>query len=158
MRRAKGLSFTTANSITCHLTEKEKKFCEIYSRFGVSGIEAVIQAGYKVSTKNTAYNIASENLRKPKIMAYINTLYKEYKFTDEDVMREHLYLIKQHHDMSSKARGIDMYYKKKGLYSPEKQENQVVVVTSYANMPADMLQENIDRLKSKAKRGNTMAL
>lgn len=122
MTKPKDFVFTTANNITFKLTEKEKKFCEIYSQFGVSGAEAVQQAGYGVTTRNTAYNIASENLTKPKILAYINTLYKEYKFTDEEVMREHRYLIKQHHDLSSKARAIDMYYKKNGAYSPEKQD------------------------------------
>lgn len=131
MQKHKVFTFTE-NKITFQLTEKEKKFCEIYCLYGVKGVDAVTQAGYRVSSKNTAYNIASENLRKPKIMAYIKSLYKEHNFTDEDVMREHLFLINQNHDLPSKARAIDMYYKKKGLYSPEKQDITTVVVTQYA--------------------------
>jgi len=138
MGKNKFFSFTAANNVIYRLTEKEKSFCEIYCQFGVSGIEAVREAGYKATTNNTAYSIASENLRKPKIMAYIDSLYKEYKFTDEDVMREHLFLIKQHQSLSNKARAIDMYYKKKGLYSPDSLEKQekvtVVQVVNYGDM------------------------
>lgn len=134
MSKSKYLAVITTNN-NYKLTEKEKRFCEVYCHYGVSGIEAVTQAGYKVTSKNTAYSIASENLRKPKIIAYIDSLYKEYKFTDEDVMREHLYLIKQHQSLSNKARAIDMYYKKRGLYSKEldKQERRptIVRVVSY---------------------------
>ena len=135
---AKGFSITSNDGKKYKLTEKEKRFCEIYCQFGVSGIEAVTQAGYKATSKNTAYSIASENLRKPKIMAYIDSLYKEYKFTDEDVMREHLFLIKQHQNLPSKARAIDMYYKKKGLYSQDSLDKQdkvaVVQVVNYSTM------------------------
>lgn len=151
MRKVKGHIVPTTNTKHAQLTEKEKKFCEIYCQYGVSGIDAVLQAGYDVNSKNTAYSIASENLRKPKIIAYIEELYKEFRFTDEDVMREHLYLIKQHHDMSCKARAIDMYYKKKGLYSPEVQENTTVVVTKYADMSDEelekQLEERIERIR-----------
>jgi hypothetical protein len=149
MNKTKVLTFTATNNVNHQLTEKEKKFCEIYCQYGVSGIEAVREAGYKAITNNTAYSIASENLRKPKIIAYINTLYKDYKFTDEDVMREHLYLIKQHHDMPSKARGIDMYYKKKGLYSavsPEEKVPTTVVVVNYSDMKERKSKENTNAL------------
>jgi phage terminase small subunit len=135
MKKSKALTVTALNNVSYQLTEKEKKFCEVYCQYGVSGIEAVREAGYKAKTNNTAYSIASENLRKPNIIAYINDLYKEYKFTDEDVMREHLYLIKQHHDLPSKTRAIDMYYKKNDLYSPEKQDKITVVqVVNYSNL------------------------
>lgn len=127
---AKGFNFKSPDKKTYKLTEKEKAFCEIYANFGVSGIEAAKLAGYKANNANTFYSIASENLRKPKIMDYIAELYKEFKFTDEEVMREHLYLLKQHSSLSSKARAIDMYYKKRGLYSPDtlEKQNKVTVV------------------------------
>lgn len=135
MNKTKDLVVTTAKRTSYKLSEKEKKFCEIYCQFGVSGVEAIYEAGYSPKDKKTAYSMASENLRKPKILAYIEQLYKEYKFTDEDVMREHLYLIKQHYDLSSKARAIDMYYKKRGFYSQESVENReptTVVLTKYS--------------------------
>lgn len=145
--KTKVFAFTTTDNVRYQLTEKEKRFCEVYCQFGVSGIEAVYQAGYSVGKKGTAYSVASENLRKPKILAYINSLYKTYKFTDEEVMREHLFLIKQHASLSNKARAIDMYYKKKGMYKEEKQETPQQ--RPYKDWTDEQLQARIDELYSK---------
>jgi hypothetical protein len=145
MGQPKYFMFKSANNVTYKLTEKEKKFCELYSQFGASGIDAVIKAGYKAKTNNTAYSIASENLRKPKILAYVNLLYKTYNFTDEEVMREHWFLIKQHQSLSNKARAIDMFYKKMGFYSPGKQESDVAVVRKYEEMTDAQLESALSR-------------
>lgn len=149
MEKSKLFAFTDLNNTSYRLTEKEKKFCEVYTQFGISGADAVYQAGYKPERLDTAYSIASENLRKPKILAYIRSLYKEFKFTDEDVFREHLYLIRQHHDLSSKARAIDMYYKKKGAYNPEKHE--VTTNGKYDNYTDEELQAEITRKLAKCR-------
>ena len=138
--------------LMAQLSKKEKIFCEIYAQFGVTGIEAVYLAGYKPNNKNTAYSIASENLRKPKISAYIKHLYRDYKFTDEDIMNEHLYLIRQSHDLTAKARGIDMYYKKNGYYSQKNVEASsvtTVIVTQYSEMSESQLEERYESLKRK---------
>lgn len=102
------------------LNEKEKKFCDAYLIFGAKGVDAVYEAGYDVANIKVAYAIASENLRKPKIFNYISMHYEEHGFNDEDVTREHLFLIKQDAELAAKAKGLDMYYKKKGLYAPDK--------------------------------------
>lgn len=53
------------------LTKREKIFCEEYvGNFG-NGYKAAIAAGY---SQRSAYSIASENLTKPKIQAYIKEL------------------------------------------------------------------------------------
>jgi len=145
--KPKVFTFTTANNVRYRLTEREKKFCEIYCQFGVSGIDAVYQAEYKPEKANTAYSIASENLRQPKILAYIDSLYREFKFTDEEVMREHWYLIKQHHDLPSKARAIDLYYKKNGAYSQGKQETPAP--RPYDEWSDEELQAGVDELWKK---------
>ena len=54
------------------LTHKQRQFILNYIR-GMSGTEAALNA-YKVSSRNTAAVIASENLRKPNILALINAL------------------------------------------------------------------------------------
>jgi len=136
----KKYTFTARDGKKYSLTEKEKAFCEFYCEFGTKGIEAVYRAGYKAKTKAVAYSISSENLRKPQILAYIDTLYEEFGFTDEEVMREHWFLIKQNADFSNKARAIDMYYKKMGYYKPER--NTVIYRDSkYAEMPYEELLE-----------------
>lgn len=50
------------------LTEKQKQFCDYYLETA-NGTESAIRAGY---SKKTAPEIASENLNKPNIRAYID--------------------------------------------------------------------------------------
>ena len=50
------------------LTARQKAFCDYYIETG-NASEAARRAGYK---ENTVYTTASENLRKPKIKAYID--------------------------------------------------------------------------------------
>ena len=49
------------------LTEKQKRFCDYYIE-NPNGVEAAIKAGY---SKNTAKQIAAENLTKPYLLSYI---------------------------------------------------------------------------------------
>lgn len=55
------------------LTPKQKLFCEYYS-YDWNGTQAAIKAGYSV---DTAGSIASENLQKPEIQAYIQQLQEQ---------------------------------------------------------------------------------
>lgn len=55
-----------------NLTEKQRLFCEEYI-VRLDAAEAAIKAGY---SEKTASVIASENLRKPKIIAYLRELTK----------------------------------------------------------------------------------
>lgn len=154
MNKPKGFTFTDERNNTYTLTEREKKFCEVYCNFGESGADAVYAAGYQPTKIGTAYSIASENLRKPKILAYISSLYKDFKFSDEEVFREHLYLIRQHYDLPSKARAIDMYYKKTGVYKEEKQE--APRQTPYEDMTDEELQACIDAYQVQYLRKNRL--
>ncbi len=142
MKKTKLFEFGTDNGRKYTLTQREKAFCELYSSYGVSGADAVLEAGYKPKNRQTAYVIASENLRKPKILAYIKQLYTEYNFSDEEIMREHLFLIKQHADLSTKARAIDMYYKKKGYYKEPEQISPSY--RSYEDMTDEEVQAKLD--------------
>ena len=55
------------------LTPKQKKFCKEYV-LSLNGTQAAIKAGY---SKDTAYSIACENLKKPEIKEYIAALRKD---------------------------------------------------------------------------------
>jgi len=55
------------------LTGKQKKFCKEYV-ISLNGTKAALNAGY---SKNTAYSIACENLKKPEIKEYIAQLRKD---------------------------------------------------------------------------------
>lgn len=73
---------------TENLNEKQKKFCEEYL-IDFNGAQAAIRAGY---SKNSARNIASENLTKPNIQIYLQQLIenrnKETKLTQEQVVAD----------------------------------------------------------------------
>jgi hypothetical protein len=113
---------------TYTLTKLEKAFCDYYMQFGAKGVDAVYEAGYDPKNARVAYSISCENLTKPHIFNYIQMHYEEYGFNDEDVMKQHLFLINQDGDLGSKAKGVDMYYKKKGVYAPEKIEQTITSV------------------------------
>src|SRR5437868_1419916 len=55
------------------LTLKQQLFCDWYLKLA-NGTQAAIKAGY---SEDTAYSIASENLRKPEISAYITKRKRE---------------------------------------------------------------------------------
>lgn len=68
--------------MTKKLTVKQKKFCDEYIVTG-NGTEAAIKAGYK---KNSAKEIASENLTKPNITAYIEKRLNE--LDEKSIMKQ----------------------------------------------------------------------
>jgi len=71
------------------LSAKQKKFCEEYL-IDLNSTQAAIRAGY---SENTARSIGSENLTKPDIQAYLNSirseLQNETKITTERVLAEY---------------------------------------------------------------------
>ncbi len=67
------------------LEPKQKRFCEEYV-VDFNGTQAAIRAGY---SKKTASVIASENLAKPKIQAYLATL-KEKLVEKTEISKESL--------------------------------------------------------------------
>ncbi len=105
------------------LSLKQKLFCQAYVETMGNATEAVVRAGYNISKKNgspdrnLAKSIASENLTKPYISAYIASLLERVGLNDENVAAQHLFLINQHVDLGVKIRAIDMYYKLKGKYT-----------------------------------------
>lgn len=50
------------------MTEKQKKFCDLYIKYG-EATRAAKEAGY---SSKTAYSIGVENLRKPELQSYID--------------------------------------------------------------------------------------
>mgnify|MGYP001583621279 FL=1 len=122
--------FTGLDSKKYSLTLQQKLFAEYYCDRSMNGVTAVIEAGYNVMGKgiinrNLAHSIASENLKKPAICAYINVLFHSIGLTEQVVDIELAYLVRQKADLGAKIRAIDIYYKKKGLYAPEKLQHSI---------------------------------
>lgn len=59
------------------LTQKQKRFCEEYVKNGGIGAKAARDAGYDCESDKAYRNIASENLAKPGIQAYIKEIQPE---------------------------------------------------------------------------------
>ena len=109
--------YTATDGKKYRLTDKEKKFCESYLEFKGNGVDAIFEAGYNPKNRLIAAAMAYENLRKPHIFNYINLKLEEYGFGDENVEKQHLFLLNQQADFNSKGKAIDMFYKLKGKYA-----------------------------------------
>ncbi len=112
------------------LSKKEKGFVKDYIKTG-NGTESALK-NYDTEDENTAGVIASENLRKPKIqkaiadrlpddlleekhLALLNKTEKKYDEEGEIVSEEI--------DAQAVAKGLDMAYKVKGSYAPDRAIN-----------------------------------
>lgn len=137
-KNSKGFfKFKGLNNKDYSLTLQQKLFCELYLEYFGNGVEAIIGAGYDVNFKNSkgkdtgnpnrrlAAAIASENLTKPNIIAYIDLKLEEYGFSDDNVKKQHLFNLNQFADLTAKNKAIDMFYKLKGKYAAEKVEHDV---------------------------------
>ena len=120
MPKTKFFKFTGLDGKKHTLSMKEKIFCEKYLGFSGNGVEAIYLAGYKPSNAKVAASMAYENLIKPHISAYVNLLLEEYGFTDENALKQHLFLMNQFGNLNAKAKAVDMFYKRKGDYAPTK--------------------------------------
>lgn len=67
------------------LTAKQRAFVNAYLANGFNGTEAARQAGYS-GNDNTLGVVAYENLRKPKIAAYVQQAFDEMTMTAEEVL------------------------------------------------------------------------
>lgn len=107
------------------LTKKEKGFVRDIVA-GKNGVEAALD-NYETKDYSTAGNIASENLKKPKIIEAI-----EEALPDELLNRVHLEGLEAirttvtdsiEPDYATRAKYLDMAYKRRGLYAAEKSVN-----------------------------------
>lgn len=111
------------NGKTYKMTMKEQRFCDAYLEFSADGVQAVYEAGYKAKNALVASGIAYTNLKKPNLMAYIASKLEEYGFNDDTVSKQHLFVLNQMSDLRAKNQAIDMFYKLKGAYAPDKHIN-----------------------------------
>lgn len=136
------------------LTRKEKGFVNDYIETG-NGTKAALN-NYEIESKdkeNVAAVIASENLRKPKIQKaiadripddllqekHLALLNKEEVITKNNVTTGEIDVIPTGQiDVQAVSKGLDMAYKLKGAYAPEKHTN--------LNLNVELKPEELDRL------------
>jgi phage terminase small subunit len=119
------------------LRPKQKRFVKEYIKNGGNATQAVLDAKYKPNNKNTAGSIGSENLKKPKIQKALKSIADS--IPDKLLIEKHLALlnaekitrtlkrgeeidVEEYIDNQSIGKGLDMAYKIKGTYAPEKKD------------------------------------
>lgn len=112
------------------LTKKQKGFVKDYIETG-NGVQSALN-NYDTDDYSTAGNIASDNLNKPKIQIAIKSIAES--IPDELLVEKHLELLNASNDKGSidsqaVGKGLDMAYKIKGTYAPEKSINLEINVT-----------------------------
>ena len=110
------------------LTKKEKGFVKDFVKTG-NGVKAALK-NYNTTDYSTAGNIASENLNKPKIINAVKSLAD--RIPDELVIERHIDLLNARTilgqlDPTAVKAGVDMAYKLKGSYAPDKIKHSGIV-------------------------------
>lgn len=136
---------------TIELTEKQKKFCELYAthkEFFANGAQSYIEAyGLDINKKGT-YNVAAvgayDNLIKPNILTYINHLLELRGLNDTFVDKQLELLITQNADFPSKISAIREYNKLKSRIIKKVDVTQKGKVKIRKNRKGEIIKEYID--------------
>ena len=104
------------------LSPRREKFCQLYTSndrelFG-NGVQSYIEAYSPDTSKPNWYKTAcacsSRMLSNVNVIEKINELLVQQGFNDENVEKQHLFLLNPHDDKGIKMRAVDSYYKLKG--------------------------------------------
>lgn len=98
------------------INDKQRKFCDLYvssdKEFFGNATKCYAEV-YNVKNYLQAKANAGRLINNSKITAYINDLLSEEGFNDQNVDKQHLFLINQHKDLNVKMKGIEHYNKLK---------------------------------------------
>jgi len=125
------------------LNIKQECFCRYYATDSEclgNGVRAYIKA-YTTKREKPSYNAAKSNahrlLTSAYIQARINEILAETHLNEVSVAVQLAFLINQHANLTVKARAIDIYYRMKGMYQPQKVEHE------FAHLSDEHLRERV---------------
>jgi hypothetical protein len=129
------------------LTVKQRRFVRAYVETG-NGTEAAL-AAYDTTDPSTAHAIATENLGKPTVQAAVGELLDKGGLSDGKLAEIHARYLALHDsdDPQEKAlalRALDMAYRLKGAYAPERhrlESGPLGLPAEAINRLADVLRE-----------------
>ena len=126
------------------LTKKQKGFVRDYVKTG-NGTQSALKH-YDTKNENVARSIASENLTKPAVAKAIAA-----RLPDDLLEEKHLALLNRLDDtggidVQAVAKGLDMAYKVKGSYAPEKNINLNIDVSN--NVDDEVLDDLSNELET----------
>jgi hypothetical protein len=140
--------YVAEDGIEYSMTFQQKKFCEAYLSFKANGVDAIFKAGYTPKNRLIASSMASDLLRQPNIFNYINSKFEEFGLNDDNVYKQHLFILNQNENLRVKQGAIDMMYKIRDKYAGEK----IRVVNQFDNMTDEELDQTIEELEAKVAR------
>ena len=113
---------------------RHERFCELYATerdFMGNGTECYLEA-FEISTKSPTYkaarSLACRLLTNVNIVERINEMLTDEGFNDENVTKQHLFLINQDADLGTKKGSVEMYYKLKGKLAEKHEHSGVLQV------------------------------
>lgn len=121
------------NEEAFELSADHEKFCRTYTSldFLGNGVQAYMEVYGNKEGKQLKYDSAKANayrlLTNPKIIARINELLELGGFTEENVDKQHLFLLNQFGDLKTKMAAIKEYNALKKRTSPE--NSQAIGIT-----------------------------
>lgn len=110
------------------LSIRQEKFCQLYldydkDLFG-NGVQCYLEIydidKSKPNWYKTACQASSRLLSNVRVCERIAELLETEGFNDENITKQHLFLINQHKDFGVKMKALADYYKLKGKYAPDK--------------------------------------
>ena len=101
------------------LTKKQEGFAKDYAKTGNATL--AVKKNHNVSNDNSAAAIGSRALRNVKVVEKIKTIAEQ--IPDSLLVKKHLQLLNSKKDGQLVRAGLDMAYKIKGTYAPEKFEH-----------------------------------
>ena len=148
LSESKVFKYIAEDGVKYSMTIQQKKFCTYYLDFKANGVDAIIKAGYQVKNRKVASAMASEFLRLPNIFNYINMKFEEFGLNDDNVFKQHLFILNQNDNLRVKKDAIDMMYKLRDNYAGEK----IRVVSQFESLSDDELDQKIKELESNVSR------
>lgn len=110
-------------------------FCRLYAtdrEFMGNGTrtyqEVYSQDRDDIKSYNTARANSAELLAKTNIIQRVNELLSDEGFNDENVTKQHLFLINQDSELTVKKGAVEMYYKLKKKLEDKQQIDQTVTI------------------------------
>jgi len=116
------------------LNERQEAFCQMYvngdrEMFG-NGVQCYLEVYEIDRTKPNWYKTAcaasSQLLSNVKVINRIRELLEDGGFNEENIEKQHLFLVNQFTDLGTKMRAISDFYKLKGRYAPEQVEIKII--------------------------------
>lgn len=121
------------------LSVRQEKFCQLYLDYDLdffgNGVQCYLEV-YDIDESRpnyykTACAAAGRLLSNVGVCKRIAELLEKGGFNDENITKQHLFLINQHKDFGVKMKALSDYYKLKGKYAPDKIEHKHKVVSGF---------------------------